>query len=125
MGASSTEQAQNLAQFTGSAACELGPVGGVVDMTGTLDPMHPSSPRTSHLAFEMTLVQNGELAYNTTAEVKAYHYKLVESTKNARVVSMAWAHQSVEAADRNHVCGYCAYRSLQGRCFKDVDHIAV
>lgn len=112
------EKAQNLGQFTGTASCEGGPAGGVVDMTGTLDPMHPSAERTAYFAFETLLVQNGELAYNTTDEVENYHYDSLAATKNARVVSKAWAHQALENADFNHVCGYCFYRTLQGRCQK-------
>ena len=72
-GGALTPRAENLAQFTGTAACGDGPAGGVVDMTGTLDPAHPSVPRTAYFAFETQLAQNGELAYNSTAEVRAYH----------------------------------------------------
>ena len=91
-------------------------------MTGTLDPEHPSAPRTAYLAFETLLAQNGELAYNSTAEVRAYHYRTIESTAAARVRSMAWAHQAVENADFNHVCGYCFYRNLTGRCLRPSTH---
>ena len=76
----------------------------------------PTSAR--RLAFETQLAQNGELAYNSTAEVRAYHYHAVEATASARVVSMAWAHQAVENADFNHICGYCFYKNLTGRCLR-------
>ena len=75
-------------------------------------------PRTAYFAFETQLAQNGELAYNSTAEVRAYHYHAVEATASARVVSMAWAHQAVENADFNHICGYCFYKNLTGRCLR-------
>ena len=110
---------QNLAQFTGTASCKGGPAGGVVDMTGTLDPLHPSAPRTAYLAFQRQLEQNGELAYNTTSEVESYHFEVLPTTKTARVKSAAWATQTIENADFNHVCGYCFYNSLQGRCHKN------
>ena len=87
-----------------------------MDMTGSLDPTHPSAPRTAYFAFERTLVQNGELAFNTTSEVEAYYYAVIRSTASARVVSMAWAHQAMENADFNHMCGYCFYNDLTGRC---------
>merc|ERR1711935_617095 len=115
------DTAQNLAQFTGTASCSEGPAGGVVDMTGSLDPEHPFTPRTAYLAFQTVLVQNGALARNTTSEVSAYHYAVVNTTTSARVVSMAWAHQEIENADFNHVCAYCFYNDLMGRgCRKPV-----
>lgn len=116
------EKYQNLAQFTGTASCDQGPAGGVVDMTGTLDPIHPSTTPTAYFAFETELVQNGELAYNTTSEVNSYHYSELESTKAARVVSKAWAHQAMENADFNHICGYCFYKTMQGRCHKGMNN---
>lgn len=92
-----------------------------MDMTGTNDPAHPSTPRTAYFAFGTELAQNGQLAFSTTSQVETYYYAALNSTSRARVVSMAWAHQAMENADFNHVCCYCFYRDLVGRC-KTVRH---
>ena len=93
-------------------------------MTGTLDPTHPSSQRTAYFASDAMLRQNGELAYNTTQEVDTYHYDIIDSTAAARVVSYAWATQAMKDADFNHVCGYCFYKTLSGRCARSSNSTA-
>jgi hypothetical protein len=108
------KQHQNLAQFTGTASCGRGPSGGVVDMTGTLDPLHPSLP-TAYFAESGSPANPGELAKKSEAELQTLAYKQLPATSSAHVTSFAWATTLQEKPDFAHICGYCFYDE-SGNC---------
>lgn len=102
------QQSQNLGQFTGTASCQSGPSGGVVDMTGTLDPVHKSTP-TAYFAVSGSPANPGELASYTEEELHSMSYKPLQATVGGRITSFAWAANTMENPDYAHICGYCFY----------------
>lgn len=99
---------QNLCQFSGPASCTRGPSGGVVDMTGTLDPQHKSVP-TAYFAVSGSPSNPGELATYTAEQLQGMAYEALPATQGAAVQSAAWSSNIMENPDFAHTCGYCFY----------------
>lgn len=104
----SAEDTQNLGQFSGTASCTNGPTGGVVDMTGTLDPERPSA-QTAYVAVSGSPPNPGELAGYTAQELEGMAYAVLPATTAARIKSAAWSGTQVPNPDYAHLCGYCFY----------------
>jgi hypothetical protein len=99
---------QNLGQFSGTASCARGPTGGVVDMTGTLDPQHPSTS-TAYFATSGSPANPGELAQYTAQQLQGMSYEMLPATAAAAVSCAAWSANRMENPDFGHRCGYCFY----------------
>jgi hypothetical protein len=111
------EQSQNIGQFTGTASCGRGPSGGVVDMTGTLNP-EKHSPPTAYFAESGKPQNPGEIAQFSEEELKVkFHYKKLVASEGAKVESFAWAANTMTNPDFAHTCGYCFYDE-SGNCPK-------
>jgi hypothetical protein len=106
------QSTQNLGQFSGTSVCGRGPSGGVVDMTGTLDPIHPSDP-VAYFAVDARGVQNpGELADYSVEQLQSMSYQVLPATQGSAVQSAAWSHQLMQNPDFAHTCGYCFYNDV-------------
>lgn len=106
------QSTQNLGQFSGTAVCGRGPSGGVVDMTGTLDPIHPSEP-TAYFALDSRGAQNpGELGDYTMEQLQSMSYQVLPATQGSVVQSAAWSHELMQNPDFAHTCGYCFYNDV-------------
>jgi len=116
------QDSQNLAQFSGSASCARGPSGGVVDMTGTLNPQHPSAP-IAYFPVSGHPANPGELAKYTPEQLIGMEYETLPSTEGAAISSTAWSTNLVENPDFAHLCGYCFYD--EGTCPLDPAALAV
>lgn len=99
---------QNLGQFSGTASCGRGPSGGVVDMTGTLNPQQKSAP-TAYFAASGTPANPGELATYTVEQLQTMAYATVPATQGAAIQSATWSGNTMENPDFAHTCGYCFY----------------
>jgi hypothetical protein len=106
------ESTQNLGQFSGTAVCGRGPSGGVVDMTGTLDPTNPSEP-TAYFALDSRNKPNpGELGEYTVDQLESMAYEVLPATMGSAVRSAAWSHELMQNPDFAHTCGYCFYKDV-------------
>jgi hypothetical protein len=83
-------------------------------MTGTLNPVHPSTP-TAYFAASGSPANPGELASYTKDELSRMSYKPLQATVGAKITSFAWAANSMRNPDFAHTCGYCFY-DQSGNC---------
>jgi len=103
---------QNVVSLSGMTACGYG-TGGVVDMTGTLDPLHQGPalgiyPSASHIS------NPGELALHSPEELAHMQYASLPSTAHARVSSAGWYFSTLSKPNYAHICSYCNYSSSHG-----------
>ena len=108
----SSRPAEVLVSFSGQHSCNY-TTGGVVDMTGSLDPEH----RSAAVGYYNTLPDDtasrdanpGELADYTVAQLQSetMQYGTLNATAQARVRSAGMFARALEAPDPVHVCSYC------------------
>jgi len=109
------ERVENLGQFSGTASCSRGPSGGIVDMTGSLDPRNPSAA-TAYFAISGSPPNPGELARFTADQLENMHYSTLPATAEGTVSSASWSTNIMENPDFGHRCGYCFYDEGPNAC---------
>ena len=105
-----TAHTENLIELSGESICGFS-TGGVVDMTGTLDPQHPTNSTQGFYASDNHPVDPRELARYSVAELAQKHqYGMIASTaRNSKVRSAGYYFTAKRDVDYAHTCSYCNY----------------
>ena len=109
--------AEVLISFSGAYSCNYS-TGGVIDMTGSLDPStqsgvavgyYNSLPDPGQGPKNHSALNPGELAQYPVSQLQsaAMQYRELDATSTARVRSAGMFYRQIREPDRVHVCSYC------------------